>query len=87
MWNKIIKWINKIALINVVTPRRALQAYLLALCEADIDGNGELNIKELVSATKQKCKFLIFSDDMTSDELHKLVDEILGEADMYDDNS
>lgn len=77
MFEKLVEWINVIALINIVTPRRALTAYLLALSEADYDGNGELNVKELYRATKKKFKNLIFSKDLTDDEIHNLVDKIL----------
>ena len=77
MWEKIIELINRLALINVVSPRRALTAYLEALSEADLDGNGELNGKELMKATKAKFKNLIFSKDLTDEELHKLIDKIL----------
>lgn len=66
-----------LALINVVTPRRALTAYLEALSEADLDGNGELNGKELIKATKVKFRNLIFSKDLTNEEIHKLIDKIL----------
>ena len=87
MWNRLIKWFNKIALINVVKPRRALTAYLLALREADLDGNGELNIKELIAATKNKFKLLIFSEDLTDDEIYAVIREILKGDDTDDNNS
>ena len=66
-----------VALINIVTPRRALTAYLTALAEADLDGNGELNGKELIKATKTKFRNLIFSKDLTDKEIYEIVDEIL----------
>ena len=77
MWSKIIAWANKVALINVVSPRRALTAYIKALYEADIDGNGELSIKELLKTTKDNFKYLMFMDGMTDDEIHKIINEIL----------
>ena len=66
-----------VALINIVTPRRALTAYITALSEADLDGNGELNGKELIKATKVKFRNLIFSKDLSDKEIHDLVDNIL----------
>ena len=77
MFEKIMAWINKIALINIVTPRRALYAYLKALRTADLDGNGELNAKEVIKSTKTRLKELVFSNDATDEEIHELVDKIL----------
>lgn len=77
MFDKIIAWINKIALINIVTPRHALYAYLKALSTADLDGNGELNAKEVLKSTKVRLKELIFAEDATDEEIHDLVDSIL----------
>ena len=80
-------WANKIALINVVSPRRALQAYLLSLREADLDGNGELNVKEILKSTRKKCEFLIYSEDLSNEQLHKLLDEIINGDDINDSSS
>ena len=77
MWSKIINWANTVALINIVSPRRASTAYVKALYEADKDGNGELSIKELLKTTKDNFKYLMFMDGMTNDEIHKMIDEIL----------
>ena len=77
MFERIIEWFNKIALINIVSPRRALTAYLLALSEADIDGNGELNIREILKSTKNKLIYLAFSPCLTDHEILDLTKEIL----------
>lgn len=77
MWEKIINWLNKIALINVVTPRRAVTAFIVSMKNADIDDNGELNIRELLRNMKQTFKALIFTPDMTDEEIHNALDEIL----------
>lgn len=83
MWETIISWINKISLINVVKPRRALTAYIIALKNADVDGNGELNIRELLRNTLITCKEMIFSADMTDEEIHEAITELLKKAESY----
>ena len=77
MWEKIINWLNCIACINVVTPRRAILACIMAIRTCDKNGDGELNIKELISNLKEAFKALIFTPDMTVEEIHKALDEIL----------
>ena len=77
MWDWIVKWINKIALINVVTPRRALESYLKAMLVCDTDGNGELSVKEIAKGAITNFKELIFAPEMEPEEIHKLVDAII----------
>ena len=77
MWERIILWCNKVACINVVTPRQAVSSFIDALADADIDGNGELSIKELLKLMKTNLKGLAsrkqYDDDTLMNKLGSLL--------------
>lgn len=74
----LIRFINRVALVNVVSVRRAVAAFLGAMAFADVDRNGEMNVKELLSATRDMLVLSVYQDDMDDGQLHDMLDEILG---------
>lgn len=79
MWEKIVAFFSGLSYVDIVSPRRALLSYIKAIMVSDVDGNGELNTRELIKLTKTNFKNLVFADDMTDEEIHQAVDKILNE--------
>lgn len=73
----LIRFINRVALVNVVSVRRAVAAFLAAMMMADVDYNGELNVKELLSSTRNMLKMCIYQQDMDDERLHDMLDRVL----------
>jgi len=77
MFERITLWLNRIACINIVSPRRAMSAFILAMNGVDINKDGELNAKELLKFMKRAFKELVYAPEQTDEELHAALTEIL----------
>ena len=73
----LMRFINRVALVNVVSVRRAVAAFLGAMAFADVDCNGELNVRELLSSTRDMLKMCIYQQDMDDEKLHEMLDKVL----------
>ncbi len=74
MWEKIIEFVSKLFETKMTTPRACLTAFMKAIEQCDKNEDGYINPKELLKLYKDTTVKSVFTDEMTTTEMHDFIE-------------
>lgn len=74
MWEKIKEFVSKLFEVKMTTPRACLTAFMKAIEQCDVNEDGYINPKELLKLYKDTTIKSVFTDEMTTTEMHDYVE-------------